>query len=54
MSALVLAFIKIGKYYRTTVPREVRNILGLKENDEIEWVLDNGKIIIRKASGERS
>jgi len=47
----ILATTRIGKYYRTTVPREVRKILEVKENDEIEWVLEDGKIIVRK-SGE--
>ena len=44
----VLAVTRLGRYYRTTVPREVRKILELKENDEIEWVLENNRIIIRK------
>lgn len=44
----VLAVTRIGKYYRTTVPREVRKILELKENDKIEWILEDGKIIVRK------
>ena len=44
----VLATTRIGKYFRTTVPREVRKLLGLRENDEIEWVFEDGKIIIRK------
>jgi len=49
----VLATTRIGKYYRTTVPREVRKILELNENDEIEWVLENDKIVVRKRSGSR-
>jgi len=40
---LVLVITKIGRYYRTTVPREVRKILGLKENDKVEWILEDGK-----------
>ena len=49
----MLATTRIGKYYRTTVPREVRKILELNENDEIEWVLENDRIIVRKRSGSR-
>ena len=49
----VLAVICIGKYYRTNVPREVRKILELNENDDIEWVLENGKIVVRKRYGSR-
>lgn len=44
----VLATTRIGKYFRTTVPRVVRKILELKENDEIEWILENNKVIIKK------
>lgn len=44
----VLARTKVGKYFRTTVPREVRKILEIKENDIVEWVLENNKIIIKK------
>jgi len=47
----ILATTRIGKYYRTTVPREVRRILELKENDEIEWVLESDKIVVRKRQG---
>ena len=49
----VLAVTRIGKYYRTTVPREVRKILELNENDEIEWVFENDKIVVRKKHGSR-
>ena len=45
----VLARTKVGKYFRTTVPREVRKILEIKENDIVEWVLENNKIIIKKS-----
>ena len=34
----VLAVTRIGRYYRTTVPREIHKLLGIKENDEIEWI----------------
>lgn len=44
----ILATTRVGKYYRTTVPREVRKILELTENDEIEWILEENKIIIKK------
>ena len=44
----VLAKTKIGKYFRTTVPREVRKILEVTENNTIEWILEDSKIVIRK------
>jgi len=34
----VLARTKAGRGYRTTVPREVRRLLGLGEDDAIERV----------------
>jgi len=46
----VLAKTRIGKGYRTTIPREVRKFLELTEGDEIEWIYNNGRIIIRKAT----
>jgi len=49
----VLAVTRIGKYYRTTVPREVRRILELKANDEIEWVLESDKVVVRRRQGSR-
>ena len=39
---------RIGKYFRTTVPREVRKILEIKENDIVEWMLEKDRIIVRK------
>jgi len=44
----VLAITKVGRYYRTTIPREVRKLLNINENDEIEWVFEDNKVIIRK------
>ena len=36
----------LGKYNRTTVPGEVRKLLGLKEGDKIAWYYENGKITV--------
>jgi len=47
----VLAVTKVGKNFRTTVPREVRKLLGISENEEIEWVFEDDKVVVRKASG---
>lgn len=41
----VLAVTRVGKYYRTTVPREVRKILELREEDSIEWFSKEGKYL---------
>ena len=34
----------IGKYNRTTVPGEVRKLLGFKEGGRIAWYYENGKM----------
>jgi bifunctional DNA-binding transcriptional regulator/antitoxin component of YhaV-PrlF toxin-antitoxin module len=44
----VLAKTKIGRYFRTTVPREMRKILEVTENDVIEWVFEDGKVVVRR------
>lgn len=45
---VVLASTKLGRYNRTTVPNEVRKLLGLSEGDEVLWVLEEGRIVIEK------
>mgnify|MGYP001772579152 CR=1 FL=1 len=42
----VLPVTRVSKHYRTTIPREVRKLLGLNENNEIEWVFESGKVVI--------
>ena len=44
----ILARTKVGKYFRTTVPREVRKILEIEENAMVEWILERDRIIVRK------
>jgi len=34
----------------TTVPSEVRKILNLGKGDYIEWLYEDGKIVVKKAS----
>jgi len=31
-----MARTRIGRYYRTTIPREVHKLLELRESDEVE------------------
>jgi len=45
----ILAKTRIGAYYRTTVPEEVRKLLKVGRGDEIVWILDGDKIIVDKA-----
>jgi antitoxin PrlF len=48
----LLSKTKVGKNSRTTIPREVRKILDIKEGDFVEWAFEDGRIIIRR--GEKS
>jgi len=45
---VILASTKLGRYNRTTVPSEVRKLLGLSEGDDVLWVLEEGRIVIEK------
>ncbi|MEM1703843.1 MAG: AbrB/MazE/SpoVT family DNA-binding domain-containing protein, partial [Zestosphaera sp.] len=42
----IIARTRVGRYYRTTIPREVRKLLELRENDEVEWVFENGVLLL--------
>ena len=44
----VLSATRVGRNYRTTVPREVRKLLGLGRGDAIEWVFEDGRVVVRK------
>ena len=35
-----------------TIPQEVRQRLGLKQGDQVEFVTENGKMVIKPARGE--
>jgi AbrB family looped-hinge helix DNA binding protein len=39
---------RVGRYSRTTIPREVRRLLGISEGDVVEWVYEDGKVVIRR------
>jgi AbrB family looped-hinge helix DNA binding protein len=39
---------RVGRYSRTTIPREARKLLGIAEGDVVEWVYEDGKIIVRR------
>jgi len=40
--------LEFRKYYRTTVPKKVREVLKLDMGDEIVWVKEGEKIMNRK------
>lgn len=33
--------------YQTTIPKEVREQLGIAVNDALEWIVDKGKVIVQ-------
>ena len=39
---------KVDRLGRTSIPAEIRKRLGIKENDEIIWILENGRAYIIK------
>jgi len=39
---------KVDKLGRTSIPAEIRKRLGIRENDEIIWVLENDRAYIIK------
>lgn len=38
---------KITSKGQTTVPKEVRDFLGLEEGTQMEWILDDGKVTVK-------
>jgi len=42
-----------GRSY-TTIPSTVRKILEIEKGDQIEWIFENNKIIIKKAKDNES
>jgi AbrB family looped-hinge helix DNA binding protein len=43
-----LSRMRVGRYNRTTIPREVGKMLGISEGDIVEWVYEDGKVVIRR------
>ena len=38
---------KLTSKGQTTVPKEVRDFLGLEEGTQMEWILDDGKVTVK-------
>ena len=45
----ILAVTSLTSRSQSTVPKEVRQILGLTEKDKIIWISEGNKITLRKA-----
>jgi antitoxin PrlF len=39
---------------QTTVPKEVRDFLGLEEGSQVEWVVDDGQAVVRPRTSVRA
>jgi AbrB family looped-hinge helix DNA binding protein len=35
--------------YQTTIPRAIREQMGIAVNDALEWIVDKGKVIVQPA-----
>ena len=40
---------KIGNSLRLTIPPEIAEILKVRRGDEVEFGMDNGNVVLRKA-----
>jgi len=38
---------RVGKRYQTTIPKAVREELGISINDTLEWIVENGQFVVR-------
>ncbi len=41
---------KLTSKYQTTIPQEVRELLLLKKGDEVIFEIENGQVVLRKAT----
>jgi antitoxin PrlF len=41
---------KLTSKHQTTIPREVRELLLLKKGDEVVFEIEDGRVVIRKAT----
>lgn len=38
---------KVTSKGQTTVPKEIRDFLGLEEGTQMEWIVDDGKVTVK-------
>jgi antitoxin PrlF len=41
---------KLTSKYQTTIPQEVRELLLLKKGDEVVFEIEDGRVVVRKAT----
>ena len=49
MSEEILALTKLSKNLQTRVPKEVCEKLGLSPGDKLLWILEKGRVYVKKA-----
>jgi len=49
---IILAKTKIGKLNRTTVPEKVRELLHVREGDEVVWIQEGKRVYVENARRE--
>lgn len=42
----------VSEKHLTTIPKPVRNFLGISEGDRIEWHVEDGEIVVRRVQAE--
>jgi len=42
--------VRVGKRFTITIPKEVREILGIREGDELDLTIINDSIVLRKST----
>lgn len=50
----MLADTKVSEKNLTTVPKPVRNFLGVEPGDRVEWHVRDGEVLFRLADGQDS
>ena len=43
-----LGLTKVYNHGKTQIPRDVRRILRIEDGDRVLWVLEDGKIVVKK------
>lgn len=38
--------------YQTTIPKAVREILGISVNDALEWIVEKGQVVVQPISSQ--
>lgn len=44
----LLADTKVSEKNLTTVPKPVRNFLGVERGDRVEWHVEDGEVVVRR------